>query len=172
MSDSIFIETSRLIIKTMELTDYSALGLQQKDPFFMEFFGGPREDLKIKEVLDLLYNHLKQYEFSQGLVFIKETKECIGRAGLVHLDFKSVPDLEVAYFLLEPYTRKGYATELGEALLAYAFNILKAPRVFATVDPKNVASCRVSEKLKMQFDREDIYETLNKSVRYYVKNRP
>ena len=169
MCGSIFIETPRLIIKTMEIKDYAALRLQQKDPYVMEFFGGPREDIKIHAVLDLLSSHLEQYGFSQGPVFIKDTREFIGRAGLVHLDFKPTPDVELGYFILQPYAGKGYATELGTALITHAFNVLKSPRVFATVDPKNFASCRVSEKLGMVFERDDVYETLNKTVRFYVK---
>lgn len=139
--DSIFIETPRLIVKTLSMKDYSYLRMQQKDPYVMRFFGGPREDSKIDEVLALLFDHPEKYGFSQVPVFLKRTGEFIGRARLVHLDFKLAPDVELGYFILQPYTNKGYATELGKAPIAYAFNILKLQRVFATVDPKNIASC-------------------------------
>lgn len=172
MDNNLFIETPRLIIKKLNAKDYPYLRMQQKDPYIMEFFGGPREDKKIDEVLALLFDHLEKYGFSQGPAFLKESGECIGRAGLVHLDFKPVPDVELAYFVLQPFTNKGYATELGEAFIEYAFGTLKLKRVFATVDSKNIASCRVSEKLGMIFDRDDVYETLNKTVRFYIKNKP
>lgn len=172
MCGKIFIETPRLVIKTMDDKDFSALRLQMKDPQVMEFFGGPRADDKISMTLEKLYNHLLRYGFSQGPVFEKKTGTCIGRAGLVHLDFKETPDLELGYFILPEYWGKGLATELAIGLLDYAFNVLNCPRVFATVDPKNIASCRVSEKLHMRIEKEDLYETLNKRVRFYVKEKP
>lgn len=168
---NIFLETPRLIIRTLSNADYDAYRLQQKDPYLTEFFGGPRDDEKIKEVFNLLLNQLEQYGFSVGLVYLKETDELIGRAGLVNLDFKPVKEVEIACFLLRPYTGKGYAKELCEVLIEYAFSILKAPKVFATVDPKNVAACQV-EKLGMKLEKEDVYETLGKIVRFYVKNNP
>lgn len=168
---STFIETPRLLIKTLDENDYEAYRTQQKDLYLTEFFGGPRNDEKIKEIFNLLMHQQKQYGFSVGPVYLKETEECIGRAGLVNLDFKPVQDVELACFLFQSHTRKGYARELCEALIEYAFNVLKSPRVFATVDPVNVAACQV-EKLGMMLDREGIYETLGKTVRFYVKNNP
>lgn len=172
MCGKTFLETPRLIIKTMDDRDFCALRLQMKDPQVMEFFGGPREDSRIIATLELLNNHLLKYGFSQGPVFEKETGAFVGRAGLVHLDFKETPDLELGYFIMPEYWGKGFATEIGATLLDYAFNVLDCPRVFATVDPKNTASCRVSEKLEMTLEKEDIYETLHKRVRFYVKNKP
>lgn len=51
------------------------------------------------------------------------------------------------------------------------FQTLKAPKIYATVDPKNVAACLV-EKLGMTLEKEDVYETLGKVVRFYVKDNP
>jgi RimJ/RimL family protein N-acetyltransferase len=45
---------------------------------------------------------------------------------------------------------RGYATEAGQALLAYAFGALKAHRVIATCQPENMASWRVAEKLGLR----------------------
>ena len=169
--NNIFIETPRLIIKTLDKTDYVAYRLQQKYPYLTEFFGGPRDEEKIKEIFNLLLNQQEQYGFSVGPVYLKKTGELIGRAGLVNLDFKPAFDVGLACFLLQSHTRKGYARELCEALIEYAFTVLKTPRVYATVDPENVAACQV-EKLGMMFERENVYETLNKTVRFYVKNKP
>ena len=166
-----FLETPRLIITALDETHYEAYRSQQKDPYLTEFFGGPRDEERIREIFNLLLNQQEQYGFSVGPVYLKETGELIGRAGLVNLDFKPVLDVELACFLLRPHTGKGYPRELCEALIKYAFQTLKAPKVYATVDPKNVAACRV-EKLGMILEKEDVYETLGKTVRFYVKYNP
>lgn len=134
----------------------------------MKFFGGPRADSKIESVLNMLLEHEKRHGFSQGAVFLKDTKECIGRAGLVRLDFDyDSPYVELAYFLLPAYWSKGYATEIGKCLIEYAFNNLKVEYVYATIDPENKASLRVSEKLGMTMEKKSQYATLNKEVYYY-----
>jgi len=45
---------------------------------------------------------------------------------------------------------KGYASELGEAALANAFDALSAPAVHAVVRPDNAPSIRVLERLGME----------------------
>jgi ribosomal-protein-alanine N-acetyltransferase len=170
-NNNIFIATERLYIKKLDRDDYVTFHQQQKDPFLMKYFGGPREDEGIKKIFDLLITHQEKYGFSTGLVFLKQTKEVIGRAGLVHLDFKPVEDIEIGYFIAKPYCGSGYATELGEALIKYAFDILHVSRIYATIDPKNTASCRVSEKLHLTFEKQDTYDTLRKVVNFYTKTK-
>ncbi len=158
----IFFETPRLIIKALDESHYEAYRSQQKAPYLTEFFGGPRDEERIREIFNLLLNQQEQYGFSVGPVYLKETGELIGRAGLVNLDFKPVLDVELACFLLRPHTGKGYSRELCEALIKYAFHSLKAPKVYATVDPKNVAACRV-EKLGMTLEKKMCMKLLERS---------
>ncbi len=172
MFDKVFIETPRLIIKSLDKSDYEDFWMQQQDLFITEFFASTRDKDEMDKIFQLLLDSQKKHGFSFGMIFIKETGELIGRAGLVHLDFQPGPDVELGYFIYQKYCGKGYATELGEALIAYAFNVLKVSRIYATVDPENIASCRVSEKLGMVIDRDDMYETLGKKVRFYVKSNP
>jgi [ribosomal protein S5]-alanine N-acetyltransferase len=57
---------------------------------------------------------------------------------------------EIGWALGRPYQQQGYATEAAVALLAHAFETLRAHRVVATCQPENVASWRVMEKLGMR----------------------
>lgn len=171
ISDNVFIETPRLYIKNLERSDFAEFRQQQQDADIMTFFGGPRNDEDIERITNLLYNHFNTYGFSAGLIFLKETNIIIGRGGLSYLDFKGPPDVELFYFLYKPYWNKGYATELGNALIDYAFEKLDCNKVYTTIDPDNVASETVSKKLGMTLEKTDTYNTLNKTVMYYVKHR-
>jgi RimJ/RimL family protein N-acetyltransferase len=44
----------------------------------------------------------------------------------------------------------GYATEIPQAVVDYAFDVLEMPIVTASTDPPNVASVRVLEKAWLQ----------------------
>ncbi|MFN8769381.1 MAG: GNAT family N-acetyltransferase [Neisseriaceae bacterium] len=171
MSKSVFLETSRLTINKLQKSDFDIVRKHQKDPEVMKFFGGPREDKKINEIFNLGIDHMQKYGFSVGLVYEKDTGDCIGRAGLVHLDFNGPPDVELAIFLLPAYWVKGYAIELGKNLIKYTFEVLNCSRIFGTVDPNNIAACKLAEKIGLTFDKEVFYESLNKNVNYYIKYR-
>jgi RimJ/RimL family protein N-acetyltransferase len=58
------------------------------------------------------------------------------------------PDaLEIGYWIAEPHTRRGYATEAAAALTAAAFALPHIAHVEIRCDPRNVASARVPAKL-------------------------
>jgi [ribosomal protein S5]-alanine N-acetyltransferase len=59
------------------------------------------------------------------------------------------PDVELGYTLARSAWGRGYATELGRALVEYAFTALRVPRVVAQVEPANTASRHVLAKLGM-----------------------
>ena len=89
---------------------------------------------------------LERRGFSFLAVVERESGAVIGDGGLHPLG----GDVELGYTLARAAWGRGYATELGRALLAYAFGELGAERVVAQVEPDNAASRRVLEKLGMR----------------------
>jgi ribosomal-protein-alanine N-acetyltransferase len=57
------------------------------------------------------------------------------------------PEPQLVYALLEPFTGKGYATEMARALIADARTLRGFTEIVAAVDAANAASSRVLEKL-------------------------
>src|SRR4051812_6291787 len=72
----------------------------------------------------------------------------IGDGGLHPLAGRG-PDVELGYTLARAAWGHGYATETAGALVEHAFGALRFPRVMAQVEPDNLASRRVLEKLGM-----------------------
>ncbi len=58
----------------------------------------------------------------------------------------------IGYCLNRQSWNKGYATETAEALLKFGFQQLDLHRIFATVDPDNIASINVLEKAGMRYE--------------------
>ena len=81
-------------------------------------------------------------------VIERSTGALIGDAGLHPLAGRG-PDVELGYTLARSVWGRGYATELGQALVDYAFAVLRVPRVVAQVEPANAASRHVLAKLGM-----------------------
>jgi ribosomal-protein-alanine N-acetyltransferase len=59
---------------------------------------------------------------------------------------------ELSYIVHPELWGKGYATEASRLLLGFGFAELQLHRIFATCDPRNVASSRVLEKLGMTYE--------------------
>ena len=81
-------------------------------------------------------------------VIERESGALIGDAGLHPLGGRG-PDIEVGYTLARAVWGRGYGTEAARALVEHAFATFGAPRVVAQVEPDNLASRHVLEKLGM-----------------------
>jgi RimJ/RimL family protein N-acetyltransferase len=71
---------------------------------------------------------------------------------------KGTNDWEIIYILKREYWRRGYATEIAEALVKYGFQDRKLTRVIATVDAENKDSIRVLERAGMKLDGKETDE--------------
>jgi len=61
--------------------------------------------------------------------------------------------VEVAYTLAEDFWGQGLATEVAQAILQYGFETLNLSRLICLIDPQNIASQRVAEKMGMKWER-------------------
>lgn len=87
------------------------------------------------------------YGYGMWLVFDKASGELIGRAGLEHREFSDAVELELGYLIDPDRQGQGLATEVCQAILAFAREELDFPRVNALTDQKNVASVALLQKL-------------------------
>lgn len=81
----------------------------------------------------------------------RKTNEIIGTCGFNSIDFENAK-AEIGYDIAKAYWGMGYAPESIRALLNYAFETLKLNRIEAKVEPANVNSIKVLQKLKFTFE--------------------
>lgn len=67
-------------------------------------------------------------------------------------------ELGLFWALGNAYRGQGYATEVGRALVDYAFRQMNAARIIATTEYANTASQRVMERLGMRVERNPLPE--------------
>jgi ribosomal-protein-alanine N-acetyltransferase len=79
----------------------------------------------------------------------KDGNTLIGMGSFQRFDIHS-RRAEIAYELGKPYWRQGYATEAVSALLHIAFKTMNLHRVEAVVEPGNIASQGLLEKIGFQ----------------------
>ncbi|MBM3512373.1 MAG: GNAT family N-acetyltransferase [Alphaproteobacteria bacterium] len=78
----------------------------------------------------------------------KDSSEIVGEAVLRVLN-PTARQAEIGFGIAKKNWRHGFATEIGRALLAAAFDTLKMHRVTAQCAPENLGSLRVLQKLGM-----------------------
>ena len=88
--------------------------------------------------------------FGLYLVQLKESGEAIGMCGLIKR--AALEDVDIGYAFLPKFWSKGYAVESALAVKEQAHS-LGLRRLVAIVDPANIGSIRVLEKLGLTFEK-------------------
>lgn len=83
------------------------------------------------------------------------TSELIGCCGLRP---RADGQYEIGFHLRPKFWRQGYAAEAAGAVIEYAFTVMRAERLMAGHNPKNIASKKVLAKLGFSYLRDEFYE--------------
>lgn len=100
------------------------------------------------KLLDELSQANKAIRFS---IIEIESNEIIGSCGYNSIDFENAK-AEIGYDIARAFWGRGYASEAICSLLDYAFSSLKLNRIEAKVEPENVKSVKVLQKLNFTFE--------------------
>ncbi len=163
------LETERCVVRELTLDDLDAL---------FELY----EDGEIDKYTDSLYPYEEEKEFQRAyienmyryfgyglwLVFSKETGKLIGRAGLEHREYNEEIELELGYIIGTKYQGQGLATEVCEAILAFAKENTGFERINALIEVENTASEKLAKKLG--FVHVEDYDLDGKTMCRYMLN--
>ena len=152
---TIILETKRLILRRQVLEDLDALWALYCDPGITKYIpDAPRSYEDAREELEWhMHGHPKYPELGLWATLHKETGKFIGRCGLLPWTIEGQREVEVAYTIAQEYWGKGLATEAARGILDYGFEQLKLSRLICLIDPENIASQRVAEKIGMSLER-------------------
>lgn len=150
------IETERLILRELLLTDDKAMFEMDSNPEVHVFLGNkPAES--IEETRATIQNVRQQYVergIGRWAMVEKSSGDFVGWTGLKlnketinnHIDF-----YETGYRLAQKHWNKGYATESTKASLKYAFEQLNVKEVYGITNVENLKSRKVLEKCGLIF---------------------
>ena len=152
----IFIETDRLMIRALLPEDAEGIFELDSDPEVHRYLGN--KPIKTIEQAAETIQFIRQQYLDNGIgrwaVIEKGTNTFVGWTGL-KLMKETVNNhnnyYDLGYRLIKKYWGKGYATETATASLAYGFNELKLPEIFAMADVQNAGSNAVLKKAGLRF---------------------
>ena len=156
----IILQTERCYLKEITPDDIPAeVELYNSGPHmtdFIEELYEPEKERRYQEIyIEKIYG---RYGYGMWAVFDRKTERLIGEAGLEHrsdIDREEYPFdwmfeedcAELGFCFAEDLWGQGYCTEVCRAVVDYCRNNFGINRVFARTDERNIASCRVLEKL-------------------------
>ena len=126
------------------------------DPEVMRFGDGVQSREWVQAWLrTCLERYHQTWGFGPYAVVEKRSQNVIGYCGLFFFpDVGGQPDVEVGYRLARSAWGQGYATEAAGAVRDFAFATLGIQRLIAIIDPSNIASIHVAEKIGMHYEKE------------------
>lgn len=160
MYEHINIETERLFIRNFATADIYHLHRIVNDEAIMRNvpFAKERTFKECEKLMNKIINRYKESTKNKFLGFLllvvsKDNNECIGFVGLFPLTYDTTEN-ELFYGLFEEHYGKGYATEIGKAIIEYGFYNMNINKIVATVNKDNKVSSKVLKKIGMCFEHE------------------
>jgi RimJ/RimL family protein N-acetyltransferase len=150
----IALETPRLTLREVREQDAPFIVQLHNDPDFRRYIGdrGVRDEKTA--CAHIVNGPIKSYqEFGHGLLVVQSKSDgaALGLCGLVQRDYLPDPDLGFAF--LPRFRAQGFCTEASIAVLTDATRVRGFKRIAAIVQPDNIASLALLNKLGFTVDR-------------------
>ena len=146
---NVLIETARLNLRNIELTDLDFMADLLGNPQVMRYWPKCYSREEAQQWIAKQQDRYRRDGFGYWLAMEKKTDRPIGQAGLMKFRIEGKREIGLGYIIHRPFWEKGFATEAASACIQYAFNELNEPRVIALIRQENEPSKNVAQKLLM-----------------------
>ena len=163
------LRTARCLIRETIPEDVESFYQIYSHPAITEYMEGLYPDVEeerqyVRDYIEKVYTF---FGFGVWTVIERETGAVIGRAGFSYREGFDEPEL--GFIIGVPWQRRGYAEEVCRAVLAYGWSALEFRQVQALVEPENIPSVRLCEKLGFRKD-ENVNVGEKEYYRFIVSN--
>lgn len=143
------ITTPRLTIRQMTLDDLDDMQVFLSDPQTLDFWERPYTDDETRAAIERNIKSYADNGFGRWAVILKETGALIGICGIARSEIDGRDLNDLGYIFDKAHWGKGYATEAAQAVVDYAFEVLRLESITANMPHDHHASRRVAEHLGM-----------------------
>jgi RimJ/RimL family protein N-acetyltransferase len=147
------LQTSRLFLRPLAVSDAPALFEARRDPDVMRFWDWPAQK-SVAEVEGIIADHIPEVADGNVLwwaVALSPDGPAIGECDLSEIDYRN-GTAEVGFLFARRHWGKGHAHEAMEAVIVQAFGPLGLARLWARFHAGNQSSRRLLEKLGFVYE--------------------
>lgn len=148
------LETERLILRAPAKEDFEAWADFCADEETARFIGGRQDRIGAWRIMSVMTGAWTVRGFSMFSVIEKSTGRWVGRLGPWQPE--GWPGTEVGWGIVRDAWGKGYATEGAAAAIDWAFDALGWDEVIHTIEPANVNSQKVAQRLGSRILRQAV----------------
>jgi RimJ/RimL family protein N-acetyltransferase len=164
------LQTTRLRLVPIDSSRAEDLAKIYADPEVAKYIGGARLNRAGTSAQVKVFEEVwAQHGYGQSALLERATGRMIGRAGL-HF-WAQWQEVELGYVLARDRQGCGLAREAAEAWMTWAWARLSVGHLIAVIEPENVASVRLAERLGFAWVRRDLTPR-NVEVDVYRIERP
>lgn len=157
MEREFFLKTSRIGFSKWIISDTDLAKLLWGNPEVTKYIcaNGTFSMDEIANRLDTEILNESLYQVQYWPIFELTTNELIGCCGLRP---HKADEYEIGFHLRPEFWGQGYAEESANAVITYAFTVLKAKKLFAGHNPGNGKSRKLLNKLGFRYIGDEFYE--------------
>lgn len=148
------LRTARLAGRRMRTDDFDFVLRMNRDEQVMAFLGGAKSEDQTRESFVEVLGQWERLGYGVYVLSDAATGALVGRAGLRRREIDGAMETDLGYMLLPEAWGKGYASEIGAALLKLGFEEIGLESIVAYTAPGNAASRHVMEKLGFRYETE------------------
>ena len=142
------LRTSRLTLRSLEVSDDADVFAVFSDPMVMRYWDGAtmttRQDAM--NYIDHILLGFRRRELFQWGIADRETNGVVGTCTLIHISANH-QRAEIGFAIRQERWGHGLGSEAVTAVVAFGFETLNLHRIEADVDPRNERSLRLLERL-------------------------
>jgi RimJ/RimL family protein N-acetyltransferase len=139
--------TPRLVLCEMTAADLDDVATLLGDEEVMRYYPRPKTREEAQAWIDWNQRLYREHGFGLWAMVLRATGEFAGDCGLTPQRVDSTNEIEIGYHVRAGLQGNGYATEAAAACRDFARDTLGLHRLIAIINPANVASQKVAEKI-------------------------
>ena len=152
----LILETNRLLLRLQTADDVDFLTDLWSDPEATRHLGGPRDRERLRAIFQEAAANPAADRYDLWPVAEKSSGQLVGYCGLLEKEVDGRREIELNYVFTPSAWGKGYAAEMGRAIVRWAFDALALKRLIALIAPENTASEQVARKIGMHLEKETV----------------
>lgn len=151
MNPRVFIETERLKLRLLRPEDLRPVqwAIQQSLPELARWMPRAIKGQTQRQTRNYIYTQMALFVEDENYVFGVFDRVTEDFYGIVELGprVKQIPSYELGFWIRSDVASRGLTTESVHAVVDYAFDKMRAKRVFLRCEPENLGSRKVAEKV-------------------------
>jgi ribosomal-protein-alanine N-acetyltransferase len=148
------LQTERMVLRRMEVGDVDDLMGIFSDPVAMRYYPNTKSRREAEEWVRRVQESYRDNGFGLWVAVLEDSGEFAGQCRLTVQEVEGKNEVEIGYLFLRRFWGHGLATEAARAARDHGFHMPGCERLVSLIDPGNLASRRVAEKVGLTLEKE------------------